>query len=82
MDKKKIKLSKTQVELLRAMREGAEIHYQRYMGTFADRQFWRVDTFKPVTAAADALVNKGLAKIHEANLILTDAGKAWKDGDA
>ena len=63
-----------------AMQNGAEIHYQRYLGTFADRQFWRVDTFKPVTAASDRLIDKGLAKISGTALILTDAGKAWSEG--
>jgi hypothetical protein len=56
-------LPKTQAELLDALRSGVVLHYMPYMGTFnSTAYYFREDNHKRVTAAASALLKKGLAK--------------------
>lgn len=56
------KLSKTQQELLDAMKSGVRVIYMRYMGTFNPKAYYfRADNNKRVTAAATALLEKGYA---------------------
>lgn len=58
-----IKLSKTQQELYDAMKAGVVVHYMPYAGRFnPNAYYYRSDTFKHCTAAANALISKGLAK--------------------
>jgi hypothetical protein len=57
-------LSKTQAELLAALRAGVGVHYMPYAGRFNPRAYYfRADTYKRCTAAADALIRRGLAKL-------------------
>lgn len=63
-----VKLSKTQQELLDALKAGVVVSYMPYMGSFNPRAYYyRSDTHKSVTAAACALVTKGLAERYETN---------------
>lgn len=56
-------LPKTQQDLLDAMRAGVRVVYMPYAGWFnPTAYFFRSDTHKRVTAAANALIEKGLAK--------------------
>jgi hypothetical protein len=58
------KLSKTQQDLLDAMKRGVTVHYMPYAGRFNPTAYYfRTDTMKRCTAAADALIQKGLAKV-------------------
>ena len=55
------KLSRTQQELLEAMRGGVVCHYMPYSGRFnPTAYFYRSDNLKRCTAAAEALLKKGL----------------------
>lgn len=57
------KLSKTQAELLAAMRAGAECYYMRYMGRFNPAPYYfRNDTMRRCTAQVKALLDKGLVE--------------------
>lgn len=57
-----MKLSKTQLELLEAMKNGVKCHYMPYAGRFNPTAYYfRNDTMKRCTAAARALLEKGLA---------------------
>jgi hypothetical protein len=57
------KLSKTQQELLDAMKAGVVVHYTPYMGTWNPNEYYfRADNHKKVTAAAKGLIDKGLAQ--------------------
>lgn len=56
-----MKLSKTQAELLEAMRGGVRCRYMPYMGNYNPSSYYfRSDTMKRCTAAANALLKKGL----------------------
>lgn len=56
-------LSKTQQDLLDAMKAGVTIHYMPYAGSWNPRPYYfRNDTMKRCTAAAEALRAKGLAE--------------------
>lgn len=58
-----MKLSKTQQNLYDAMKHGVICHYMEYMGRFRPRPYYfRTDTHKHCTAAANALVKKGLVE--------------------
>lgn len=58
-----MKLSKTQQELYDAMKAGVGVHYMRYMGSLnPSAYYWREDNNQRVTAAASALIEKGIAK--------------------
>ena len=60
----KPKLSKTQQELLDALKAGVVVHYMPYAGRFNPRDYFsRSDNFQRVTAAAHALIDKDFAKI-------------------
>lgn len=55
------KPTKTQQELLDAMQSGVRVIYMRSMGRFNPTAYYfRADTHKRVTAAARALLEKGL----------------------
>jgi hypothetical protein len=57
------KLSKTQQELLDAITGGTRVHYMPYMGNFNEKAYYfRCDTLKRRTAAARALLEKGLVE--------------------
>jgi hypothetical protein len=56
-------LSKTQSELLDAMKAGVTVHFMPYMGRFnPNAHYFRQDNYKRCTAAAEALIAKGYAK--------------------
>lgn len=56
-------LPKTQAELLEAMRNGVEVRYMRYMGSFnPNAYYYRTDNLKRCTAPVKALLEKGLAE--------------------
>jgi hypothetical protein len=58
-----VKLTSTQQALLDAMKSGVAVHYMPYAGRFnPTAYFFRSDNLKRCTAAANALVAKGLAK--------------------
>ena len=58
-----MKLSKTQQELLDAMRSGVVVHHMPYAGRFNPTAYYfRNDNMKRCTAAAEALLNKGFAE--------------------
>ena len=58
-----MKLSKTQQELLDAMRAGKVVHYMRYMGRFNPVPYYFLSgSMKKCTAAAETLIKKGLAE--------------------
>lgn len=58
-----MKLSKTQRALLAAMEKGVRVIYMRYSGRMNPHPYYfRCDTYARCTAAADALLKKGLAK--------------------
>lgn len=72
-----ITLSKTQQELLDAMKAGVFVHYMPYAGNFNPRPyFFRSDTMKHCTAAAEALKKKGFAEMaggwHSERLVLKE----------
>lgn len=55
-------LSKAQQELLDALKTGVVVHYMPYAGSVNPRPYYfRADTMKKCTAAADALISKGFA---------------------
>lgn len=57
------KLSKTQQELYDAMKAGVVIHYMPYAGRFNPTAYYfRNDTMKRCTAAANGLIDRKLAK--------------------
>lgn len=59
-------LPKTQAELLEALRSGVTLHYMPYMGTFKPTAYYfRDDNRQRVTAAATALLSKGLAEKYD-----------------
>ncbi len=61
-----MKLPKTQQELLDAMQSGVVVHYMPYMGRFRpNAYYYRRDTHKRCTAAAEALLEKGLVEIFD-----------------
>lgn len=65
-----MKLSKTQLELLEAMKKGVKCLYMPYMGTFnPNAYYFRNDTMRRCTAPAKALLEKGL-------VVVTD--KDWR----
>lgn len=58
-----MKLSKTQHELLKAMRKGAICHYMPYAGRFNPTAYYlRNDTHQSCTATAKALLARGLVE--------------------
>lgn len=73
---KKIKLSKTQRELLLAMQAGVTVYFQGGL----DAHYFRGDNYKRCSVAVEKLVDRGLAVCPEDFVRLTDAGKAWSDG--
>jgi hypothetical protein len=59
-------LPKTQADLLTALRSGVTLHYMPYMGTFNPTAYYfRDDNYQRVTAAATALLSKGLAEKYD-----------------
>ena len=78
-----MKLSKTQQELLLKMQAGKTLYYMPYLGN-SNRQndYFVCEISRSCTAAAKALINKGLVKLvgkhWEKKCELTDAGKAWE----
>jgi len=57
------KLSKTQQELLDAMKAGVTVGYMPYAGRLnPNAYYWRQDNFTRVTTAANALLEKGLVE--------------------
>lgn len=55
------KLPKKQQELLDALKRGVPVHYME--GWYSRKSYWfRGDTFQRVTATANALMDKGLAR--------------------
>lgn len=59
-----MKLSKTQSELLEAMKGGVVCHYMPYRGWFRPQDYYfRSDTGRRCTAAARSLCDKGLVKV-------------------
>jgi len=59
----KVKLSKTQQALLDAMAGGVTLTYMCYMGSFNPVPYYfRSDTHQRCTAAATALLSKGLVE--------------------
>lgn len=61
-----IRLTKTQSELLTAMKAGVVCYYMPYMGRFNPKAYYfRNDTMKRCTAAAQALLEKGLVEIKD-----------------
>lgn len=57
-------LSKTQKDLLDAMKAGVTVHYMPYAGNWNPRPYYfRNDTMKRCTAAAEALRAKGFAEL-------------------
>lgn len=72
------KLSNTQQELLDAMQAGVTVHYMPYAGNWNPKAyFFRSDTMKRCTAAAEALIDKGYAtkegKYQHIKLVLVSA---------
>ncbi len=60
-----MKLSKTQQELLDALRSGVILHYIPYAGRFnPNAYYFRSDNMKRCTAAAEALIAKGFAEVY------------------
>lgn len=58
----KKKLSRTQQALLDAMQSGVTVFYMRYMGSFnPNPYYWRGDNGNRCTAAANALIARGIA---------------------
>lgn len=63
-----MKLSKTQQELLDAMKGGVTVEYMPYAGSFNPRAYYyRSDNRKKCTAAAEALRDKGLVEVFRDN---------------
>lgn len=61
-------LSKTQQELLDYLRAGGVCIHAPYAGRFNPSAYWyRRDSFKRCTAAAEALIKKGLAEEFDKN---------------
>lgn len=59
-----VKLSKTQSELLEAMKGGVTCRYMPYAGRFNPTSYYfRSDTMKRCTAPAKALLEKGLVEV-------------------
>lgn len=57
------KLSKTQQELLDAMKGGVKVVYMHAIGSWNPQAYYfRDDNYKPCTAAAKALLEKGFAE--------------------
>ncbi len=58
-------LSKTQTELLEALRRGVDVHYMPYAGRFNPTAYYfRADTMKRCTATVEALITKGYAEYY------------------
>lgn len=75
-----MKLSKTQQDLYEALRNGVVIYYMPYAGNFNPHAyFFRSDSNQRVTAAADALQKKGIAKLaggwRDRKLVLSEEGR-------
>lgn len=63
MPAKTAKLPRTQQELLDAMRGGVTLNYLPYAGSFNPvAYYFRSDNMKRCTAAAEALLRKGLVE--------------------
>ncbi len=63
-EKKQKPLSATQADLLAVMETGTGCHFMPYMGTFnPSSYYYRADTHKRCTAAANALLAKGLVRV-------------------
>ncbi len=61
-----MKLPKTQHELYEAMKTGVTCFYMPYMGSFRpDAYYFRTDTHKRCTAAAEHLLKRGLVERYE-----------------
>lgn len=61
-----MKLSKTQQELLDAMKSGVEVIYMPYMGRFNPQDYYfRADNHKRCTAAAKKLKALGLVEVFD-----------------
>jgi hypothetical protein len=61
-----MQLSKTQAELLEAMKSGVVCHYMPYAGRFNPTDYYfRDDTMRRCTAAAKALYEKGLVEVKD-----------------
>lgn len=56
-------LTTTQAELLEALKSGVKVHYMAYMGSLNPQAYYfRADNYKRCTAAAKALLKRGLAE--------------------
>lgn len=61
-----VKLSKSQQDLLDAMAAGVQVRFTPYMGRFNPKDYYyRCDTQKKCTAAAQSLLEKGLVEKFE-----------------
>jgi hypothetical protein len=60
---KQDELTKPQAELLEAMKNGVVVHYMPYMGRLRPNPYYfRADTHKKCSAAAKALLDRGLVE--------------------
>lgn len=58
-----MRLSKSQQDLVDAIKHGVTIHYMGYMGRFNPHAYYfRSDTNKKCTASANSLIEKGIAR--------------------
>lgn len=74
------KLSPLAIDLLLAMQRDVRLHYMTYNRSY-DAHYFRVDTMKPCTKQAKALIRAGLVQrvgAWKPDYVLSDAGKAWK----
>lgn len=80
---KKLKLTPTQIELLKALQAGARLHYMRYSGSANSSPYYFVSgTMKHCTVAAKKLIAAGLV-INRSwapftqDYVLSEAGKNY-----
>ena len=82
-----MKLTKTQIELLLYMQEGARLFYMPYMGRFRQNPYYFAASDKGerlrCTVAADALIKKGLIirsqkGWEDPTFCLSESGRNWK----
>jgi hypothetical protein len=79
----KIKLSKTQQQLIQKLQSGEELYYHPYMGSFNRNAYFTCEWMR-CTASATALIAKGLVEgigTWKKEYSLTQAGKDWKTND-
>jgi hypothetical protein len=81
-----LKLPKTQVALLAKMASGESLHYMGYMGRFNSVPYYLCGVLHRCTAAANALIEKGLIVRHQQGFAnqtftLSDEGRAIAEGE-